>query len=152
MRIPEFSVRRPVTVLMLILIIVVLGAISFIRLPIELMPDLTYPVAAVITSYEGVASEDIETLVTKPIDAAVSKVKNVKTVSSTSQEGIDVVCSFTGMLTGAKMEAAFGMSNLGVNEAQIFALPFALAQTFHPSNAVPHVFTLSPHPYKRLTS
>ncbi|MCK4469003.1 MAG: efflux RND transporter permease subunit, partial [Desulfobacterales bacterium] len=47
MRIPEFSVRRPVTVLMLILIIVVLGAISFIRLPIELMPDLTYPVAAV---------------------------------------------------------------------------------------------------------
>ena len=91
MRIPEFSVRRPVTVLMLILIIVVLGAISFIRLPIELMPDLTYPVAAVITSYEGVASEDIETLVTKPIDAAVSKVKNVKTVSSTSQEGLSII-------------------------------------------------------------
>ncbi len=91
MRIPEFSVRRPVAVLMLIMIIVVLGAISFLRLPIELMPDLTYPVAAVITSYEGVASEDIETLVTKPIETAVSRVKNVKTVTSTSQEGLSIV-------------------------------------------------------------
>jgi len=91
MRIPEFSVHRPVTVLMLIMIIVVLGAISFVRLPIELMPDLTYPVAAVITSYEGVASEDIETLVTKPIEAAVSRVKNVKTVNSTSQEGLSII-------------------------------------------------------------
>jgi len=91
MRIPEFSVHRPVTVLMLIMIIVLLGTISFIRLPIELMPDLTYPVAAVITSYEGVASEDIETLVTKPIDAAVSKVKDIKTVSSTSQEGLSII-------------------------------------------------------------
>lgn len=91
MRIPEFSVHRPVTVLMLIMIIVVLGTISFVRLPIELMPDLTYPVAAVITSYEGVASEDIETLVTKPIEAAVSRVKNVKTVSSASQEGLSII-------------------------------------------------------------
>lgn len=91
MRIPEFSVHRPVTVLMLILIIVVLGAISLIRLPIELMPDLTYPVAAVITSYEGVASEDVETLVTKVIESAVSKVKNVKTVTSTSQGGLSIV-------------------------------------------------------------
>jgi hydrophobic/amphiphilic exporter-1 (mainly G- bacteria), HAE1 family len=91
MKIPEFSVHRPVTILMLILIIVVLGGISFLRLPIELMPDLTYPVAAVITSYEGVASEDVETLVTKVIESAVSKVKNVKTVNSTSQEGLSIV-------------------------------------------------------------
>jgi len=91
MRLPEFSVRRPVTVLMLIMIIVVLGTISLVRLPIELMPDLTFPTTAVITGYEGVASEDIETLVTKPIEAAVSKVKNVKTVTSTSQEGLSIV-------------------------------------------------------------
>ena len=91
MKIQEFSVYRPVTVLMFILIIVVLGGISFLRLPIELMPDLTYPVASVITSYEGIASEDIETLITKPIESAVSKVKNVKTVQSVSQEGLSIV-------------------------------------------------------------
>jgi HAE1 family hydrophobic/amphiphilic exporter-1 len=80
MRLPEFSVHRSVTVLMLIGIIVVLGTISLSRLSVEVMPDLTYPTASVITAYEGAASEDIETLVTKPIESAVSKVKNVKTV------------------------------------------------------------------------
>ncbi len=91
MRLPEFSVNRSVTVLMLIGIIVVLGAISLSRLSVEVMPDLTYPTASVITAYEGAASEDIETLVTKPIESAVSKVKNVKTVDSVSQEGISIV-------------------------------------------------------------
>jgi HAE1 family hydrophobic/amphiphilic exporter-1 len=91
MRIPEFSVHRPVTVLMFILIIVVLGAISLIRLPIELMPDLTYPVAAVITSYESAAPEDVENRITKVIETAVSQVKNVKTVNSTSLEGLSLV-------------------------------------------------------------
>ena len=91
MKIPEFSVHRPVSVLMLIMIIVVIGGISFVMLPIELMPDLTFPVAAIITSYEGAASEDVETLVTKIVEMSVSKVKNVKTVSSISQEGMSVV-------------------------------------------------------------
>ncbi len=91
MRLPEFSVHRSVTVLMLIGIIVVLGTISLSRLPIEVMPDLSYPTASVITTYEGAASEDIETLVTKPIEAAVSKVKNVKTVDSISQEEISII-------------------------------------------------------------
>ena len=91
MRLPEFSVNRSVTVLMLIGIIVVLGIISLSRLPIEVMPDLTYPTASVITTYEGAASEDIETLVTKPIEAAASKVKNIKTVDSISQEEISIV-------------------------------------------------------------
>ena len=91
MRLPEFSVHRSVTVLMLIGIIVVLGIISLSRLTVEVMPDLTYPTASVITAYEGAASEDIETLVTKPIETAVSKVKNVKTVNSISQEEISIV-------------------------------------------------------------
>ncbi|MCK4948343.1 MAG: efflux RND transporter permease subunit, partial [Candidatus Aureabacteria bacterium] len=91
MRLPEFSVNRSVTVLMLIGIIVVLGVISLSRLTVEVMPDLTYPTASVITTYEGAASEDIETLVTKPIEAAVSKVKNVKTVDSVSQEEISII-------------------------------------------------------------
>jgi HAE1 family hydrophobic/amphiphilic exporter-1 len=76
---------------MFIFIIVVLGAISLIRLPIELMPDLTYPVAAVITSYESAAPEDVENRVTKVIETAVSQVKNVKTVNSTSLEGLSLV-------------------------------------------------------------
>ncbi len=91
MKLPEFSVNRSVTVLMLIGIIVVFGIVSLSRLTVEVMPDLTYPTASVITTYGGAASEDIETLVTKSIEAAVSKVKNVKTVDSISQEEISIV-------------------------------------------------------------
>jgi len=91
MRLPEFSVERPVTTTMIILIVVVVGFISLINLGLDLMPDITYPVMSVVTSYEGVASEEMENIVTKPIEEAVATVKNVKKISSFSQEGLSVV-------------------------------------------------------------
>jgi len=91
MRLPEFSVERPVTITMLILIIVVIGGISFSNLGLDLMPDITYPVMSVVTTYEGVASEEMENLVTKPIEETVATVKNVKKIKSFSQEGLSVV-------------------------------------------------------------
>ncbi|MFQ5867497.1 MAG: efflux RND transporter permease subunit [bacterium] len=91
MKLPEFSVERPVTITMLILIVVVVGAISLSNLGLDLMPDITYPVMSVVTSYEGVASEEMENLVTKPIEEVVATVKNVKKVKSFSQEALSVV-------------------------------------------------------------
>jgi HAE1 family hydrophobic/amphiphilic exporter-1 len=88
MRLPEISVKRPVTVLMIILIIVVLGIISFTRLGLDMMPDITYPVLLVAVSYPGVSSEDVENMVTKPIEEIVATVKNVKKINSFSQEGL----------------------------------------------------------------
>jgi HAE1 family hydrophobic/amphiphilic exporter-1 len=91
MKLPEFSVEKPVTVTMLILIVVVVGAISLGNLGLDLMPDITYPVMSVVTTYEGVASEEMENIVTKPIEEVVATVKNVKKVSSFSQEGLSAV-------------------------------------------------------------
>ncbi len=91
MTLPEFSVNRKITVLMMILIITIFGVLAFFRLGLDMMPDLEYPVVSVITTYEGVSSEDIEKLVTKPVESVVSTVKNVKKVSSISQEGISAV-------------------------------------------------------------
>jgi len=87
MRLPEFSVKRPVTVTMLILIVVVLGIISLMRLGIELMPDISYPVVSTILSYEGASPEDIENLITKPVEGAIASVKGIKKITSTSIEG-----------------------------------------------------------------
>lgn len=87
MRLPEFSVKRPVTVTMIILIIVVLGIISVMRLGIELMPDISYPVVSTIITYEGASPEDIENLITKPVEGAIASVKGIKKISSTSMEG-----------------------------------------------------------------
>lgn len=91
MDIPAFSVNRKITVLMLTLIVCLFGVISFLSVGIDMMPDLEYPFVSVITTYEGVASEDIENLITKPIEEAVSTVKRVKMVRSISKEGVSVV-------------------------------------------------------------
>ncbi|MEA2064983.1 MAG: efflux RND transporter permease subunit [Patescibacteria group bacterium] len=91
MNLPKFSVDKPVTITMMVLIIVVFGFISFSRLGLDMLPDIEFPVVSVITSYPGVNSEDIEDVLTKPLEDAVSTVKDVKSVSSISQEGASVV-------------------------------------------------------------
>ncbi len=91
MKIANISVDRPVTILMIIFIIIVLGGISVSRLPREMMPDITYPVVTVITRYSGVSPEDVENMVTRPIEETVSTVNNVKEVSSVSSEGLSMI-------------------------------------------------------------
>lgn len=91
MKLPDFSVRRPVTVIMIFLGVVLLGVISWGRLPQELFPPLTYPQITVVTSYEGAAPEEVETLITKVIEEAVGTVTNIRRVNSTSKEGLSLV-------------------------------------------------------------
>ncbi len=75
----------------MILIITLFGVIAFSRLGLDMMPELEYPAVSVVTTYEGVSSEDIENLITRPIEGVVSSIKNVKNVTSTSQEGVSAV-------------------------------------------------------------
>ena len=91
MNLPKFSVDKPVTITMVILIILVFGFLSFSRLSVDLLPDIEFPIASVVTSYTGVAPEDIEETVTKPVEDAVATVNDVKSLSSISQEGISIV-------------------------------------------------------------
>ncbi|MBW2341488.1 MAG: efflux RND transporter permease subunit [Deltaproteobacteria bacterium] len=91
MNIPAFSVNRKITVLMLTLIVCLFGVVSFTRVGIDMMPELEYPFVSVVTSYEGVASEDIENQITKPIEETVSTVKRVSSIRSISKEGMSVV-------------------------------------------------------------
>ena len=91
MNLPKFSVDKPITTTMIILIIVVFGFISLTRLGLDMLPDIEFPVVSVITSYPGVTSEDIENVLTKPIEDAVATVKDVKSIKSSSQEGLSAV-------------------------------------------------------------
>jgi len=84
--IASFSVRRPIFTTMATLIVLILGGVSLSRLPIDLMPDITYPTLSVITTYEGAGPQEIETLVTRPIEQAMSAVPGVEEVSSISSE------------------------------------------------------------------
>jgi len=91
MKLADFSVNRSVTIAMITLIIVVLGILSFTKLGLDLLPDIEYPTVSVITTYSGVTSEDIEEILTKPIEDAVSTVQDVKSIKSFSQEGLSAV-------------------------------------------------------------
>ncbi len=84
---PAFSVRRPVTILMFTSVMVLLGGISFFRLPVDLMPEIQNPTLTVRTSYPGVASEEMENLVTRPLEASLSSAPGIYRISSTSAEG-----------------------------------------------------------------
>jgi HAE1 family hydrophobic/amphiphilic exporter-1 len=91
MKIASFSVHRPVFITMTVLIAMILGAISLLRLPIDLMPDVTSPTISVVTTYENAGAEEIEELITRPLEEAVSAVPGVDKVTSTSIEGTSQV-------------------------------------------------------------
>ena len=91
MKLPEFSVNKKVTASMMAAILVVLGAISFTRLGLDFFPDLEFPTVSVITSYSGASSEDIEKVLTRPLEQLVSSVNRVKKVTSQTSEGVSVI-------------------------------------------------------------
>ncbi len=91
MNIAEFSVRKKVTVVMGTLGMLMLGALSFMRLPQELFPPITFPQVTVVTNYVNAAPEEIETLITKPIEESISSVAGVKRIESISREGRSTV-------------------------------------------------------------
>jgi hydrophobic/amphiphilic exporter-1 (mainly G- bacteria), HAE1 family len=91
MRLPEFSVNKKVTASMMAMILVVLGAISFTRLGLDFFPDLEFPTVSVITTYSGASSEDIENVLTRPLEQLVSSVNRVKKVTSQTSEGVSVI-------------------------------------------------------------
>ena len=87
MSIPRLAIHRPVTMFMISFVIIVLGAISLTRLPVDLLPDTEYPSLTVRVSYPGVGPLEMEELVTRPIEQAVSAVAGLERVESTSSEG-----------------------------------------------------------------
>ena len=91
MKIYELSVKRPIAVIMVVLIFVVLGFYSMTMLSMEMMPEMELSMALVYTSYPNVGSEEVENLVTKRIESAVSSVSGVSSVKSQSSEGTSLV-------------------------------------------------------------
>ena len=87
MNISRFAVQRPVLTVMVALIVIIVGLVSFRRLPIDLMPDITYPTLSISTEYENASPEEVEELITRIIEEAMSAVPGVEEVTSVSAEG-----------------------------------------------------------------
>lgn len=92
----SFTTRRPVAILMVVIGVVVFGIISYQQLPLNLMPDMTYPSLTVRTEYPGTAPEEVESSISRPIEQALGVVDNLVSISSVSKaEQSDVILDFT---------------------------------------------------------
>ena len=99
-------VERPIATLMGCLVVLLLGSVALSRLAIDLLPDVSYPTISVVTVYEGAGPEQIETLITRPMEQALSSVQGVERLSSESMEGSNQVR--VQFAWGTDLDAAMG--------------------------------------------
>ena len=99
MNLPDFAVKRPITLLMAVMLVLLLGSVSLTRVGIDLLPEMNFPVAAVITQYSGVGPQEIENLITRPLEETLGTVTNVDKISSLSADGSSIVVAEFNMGT-----------------------------------------------------
>ena len=89
--ISKFSVKKPYTVIVGVILVVVLGVVSFMRMTTDLLPDMNLPYALVLTTDVGASPEEVESDVTAPIESAMATTSNIKNVSSSSYNSYSMV-------------------------------------------------------------
>ena len=90
-RLVDFCIRRPVSVSMFTVAVAIFGIVSFTRLLLNLLPDISYPSLTVETRYQGAAPAEVESLVSRPIEEAVGAISGVKRLASRSRAGTSEV-------------------------------------------------------------
>jgi len=91
MRIVRLTINRPITTLMAYSAAILMGVVAFFNLSIDLLPDITFPVLSIRTEIPGYLPEEVETIITRPVEEQVSTMNNVHSVRSTSSEGQSLV-------------------------------------------------------------
>src|SRR4051794_32082037 len=87
MGLTRVAITRPVFILMVILAMVILGLVSFSRLNAELFPNINVPVVTIVTTYSGASPDDVDRLISQPIQDAVAGIANIDVLQSSSSEG-----------------------------------------------------------------
>ena len=88
---PKLSVKKPLTIFVSVIMILVLGVVSFMKMTPDLLPNLDLPYAVIITPYVGQTPETVESTVTKPLESAVSVVDGVKQITSNSADNYSMI-------------------------------------------------------------
>lgn len=87
----RLAIQRPIAISMFFLALVVIGMLSYRRLPVDLLPAVTYPRLTVITSYRDIPAEDLERLVTQPLEEVVTALSGARRVISKTREGVSII-------------------------------------------------------------
>ena len=87
----KISVKKPYTVVVAVVLVLILGYVSFDKMTVDLLPDMNLPYAVVMTTYPGASPEEVEATVTRPVEQAMATISNIKNVSSSSMENASTV-------------------------------------------------------------
>jgi HAE1 family hydrophobic/amphiphilic exporter-1 len=91
LNLPKTAIKRPIATLMVICIMLILGLYSFTSLPIDLLPKFEFPIAAIITEYKGAAPQEVENMVTKPLEEVLATVQGVENITSITQADSSII-------------------------------------------------------------
>ena len=114
---PKFSVKRPFLILVGVIIVLVLGGVSYSKMTTDLLPNMNMPYMMVITTYVGAAPEKVEKDITEPMESAVGTVNGVKKVTSNSAENSSMV--MLQFQDDTNMDAAMVKVSSAVNQLEL---------------------------------
>ena len=103
----KFSVKKPLTVFVAVIAILVLGVVSYFKMTPDLLPNMDFPYIMIMTTYPGASPEKVETELTRPMEQAMSTLEHIKEVTSTSGENYSML-----ML---EFEEAVNLDTIGVD-------------------------------------
>ena len=130
---PKFSVKKPLTVFVAVIAVLVLGVVSYMKMTPDLLPNMDFPYVMIMTTYPGATPEKVEQTVTKPMEQSMSTLEHIKSISSTSSENYSMV-----ML---EFEEAVNMDTIGVDIQQQISV---LSAAWDDIVGTPYVLKINP--------
>ena len=130
---PKFSVKKPLTVFVTVLAVLILGVVSYLRMTPDLLPNMDFPYAVVVTTDPGASPEAVEAEITRPIEQAMATLDHIRSVTSTSQNSVSMVV--------LEFEDSTNMDTVGVDIQQKIS---ALQGQWSDTVSAPYVLKINP--------
>lgn len=129
----KFSVKKPLTVFVAVVAILVLGVVAFTKMTPDLLPNMNFPYAMILTTYPGASPEKVEAEITKPMEQSMSTLDHIKEVTSTSSENVSMVL--------LEFEESVNMDTIGVDIQQNISV---LSSSWAETVGTPYVLKINP--------
>ncbi len=130
---PKFSVKKPLTVFVSVLAILVLGVVAYLKMTPDLLPNMNFPYVIIMTTDPGASPETVEADITKPIEQSMATLNDIKNVTSTSQDSVSMVV--------LEFEDTVNMDSIGVDIQQKLS---ALEGQWSDTVGSPYVLKMNP--------
>ena len=130
---PKFSVKKPLTVFVAVLAVIILGVVAYLKMTPDLMPNMNFPYVIIITTDPGASPEAVEEEVTRPMEQTMATLDQIKSVTSTSQNSVSMVA--------LEFEDGVNMDSISVDIQQKIS---ALQGSWDETIAAPYVLKINP--------